>query len=40
MWQVLTDYVKASGLRAFIQFSINLVAFVYVVIGLFVLWSV
>jgi|TARA_B110000240_G_C13462409_1_gene437288 succinate dehydrogenase / fumarate reductase membrane anchor subunit len=40
MWQVLTDYVKAPGLRAFIQFIINLTAFVYVVIGLFVLWGV
>lgn len=40
MWQVLTDYVKAPGLRAFVQFSINLIALVYVVIGLFVLWGV
>jgi succinate dehydrogenase / fumarate reductase membrane anchor subunit len=40
MWQVLTDYVKAPGLRAFIQFFINLTAFVYVAVGLFVLWGV
>jgi succinate dehydrogenase / fumarate reductase membrane anchor subunit len=40
MWQVLTDYVKASGLRAFVQFIINLIASVYVVVGLFVLWGV
>ena len=40
MWQVLTDYVKAPGLRAFIQFIINLTASVYVVVGLFVLWGV
>ena len=40
MWQVLTDYVKAAGLRAFIQFILNLIAFVYVVVGLFVLWGV
>ncbi|WP_158970343.1 succinate dehydrogenase, hydrophobic membrane anchor protein [Paraglaciecola sp. L3A3] len=40
MWQVLTDYVKAPGLRAIIQFILNLIAFVYVVIGLFVLWGV
>lgn len=39
MWQVLTDYVKASGLRALSQFIINLVAFVYVAVGLFVLWG-
>ena len=40
MWQVLTDYVKGAGLRAFIQFILNLIAFVYVVVGLFVLWGV
>ncbi|MGJ8678720.1 succinate dehydrogenase, hydrophobic membrane anchor protein [Paraglaciecola sp.] len=40
MWQVLTDYVKAAGLRSAIQFILNLIAFVYVVIGLFVLWGV
>ncbi|MEP0494292.1 MAG: succinate dehydrogenase, hydrophobic membrane anchor protein, partial [Paraglaciecola sp.] len=40
MWQVLTDYVKAPGLRAFIQFILNLIAFVYVAVGLFVLWGV
>ncbi|WP_339724271.1 succinate dehydrogenase, hydrophobic membrane anchor protein [uncultured Paraglaciecola sp.] len=40
MWQVLTDYVKAPGLRAFVQFVLNLIAFVYVVVGLFVLWGV
>jgi succinate dehydrogenase / fumarate reductase membrane anchor subunit len=27
-------------LRAFIQFVLNLIAFVYVVVGLFVLWGV
>lgn len=40
MWQVLTDYVKAAGLRAAVQFIINIIAFVYVVVGLFVLWGV
>jgi succinate dehydrogenase / fumarate reductase membrane anchor subunit len=40
LWQVLTDYVKASGLRAAIQFILNLIAFVYVIVGLFVLWGV
>lgn len=40
MWQVLTDYLKAPGLRALIQFILNLIAFVYVVVGLFVLWGV
>ena len=40
LWQVLTDYVKATGLRAVIQFVLNLVAFVYVLVGLFVLWGI
>jgi succinate dehydrogenase / fumarate reductase membrane anchor subunit len=40
MWQVLTDYVKAAALRAAIQFILNLIAFVYVAVGLFVLWGV
>ncbi|WP_166423719.1 succinate dehydrogenase, hydrophobic membrane anchor protein [Paraglaciecola sp. 20A4] len=38
-WQVLTDYVKAPGIRAVVQFFINLVAFSYVAVGLFVLWG-
>jgi len=40
LWQVLTDYVKAAVLRAAIQFILNLIAFVYVAVGLFVLWGV
>ncbi|NCP64367.1 MAG: succinate dehydrogenase, hydrophobic membrane anchor protein [Paraglaciecola sp.] len=40
LWQVLTDYVKAPGLRAALQFILNLIAFVYVAVGLFVLWGV
>ncbi|WP_088328334.1 succinate dehydrogenase, hydrophobic membrane anchor protein [Lacimicrobium sp. SS2-24] len=40
LWQVLTDYVKAPGLRASLQFILNLMAFVYVAAGLFVLWGV
>ena len=40
LWQVLTDYVKLPGLRAVIQFVLNLIAFVYVAVGLFVLWSI
>ena len=40
LWQVLTDYVKAPGLRAGVQFVLNLIAFVYVAVGLFVLWGV
>ncbi|GAC14291.1 succinate dehydrogenase, hydrophobic membrane anchor protein [Aliiglaciecola lipolytica] len=40
LWQVLTDYVKAPGLRATIQYVLNIIAFVYVVVGLFVLWGV
>ncbi len=40
LWQVLTDYVKAPGLRASFEFILNLIAFLYVVVGLFVLWGV
>lgn len=40
LWQVLTDYVKPAGLRASIQFILNLIAFTYVAVGLFVLWGV
>lgn len=40
LWQVLTDYVKASGLRAVLQYVLNIIAFGYVAVGLFVLWGV
>lgn len=40
LWQVLTDYVKPTGLRTGLQFILNLIAFAYVAIGLFVLWGV
>ena len=40
LWQVLTDYVKPAGIRSALQFVLNIVAFVYVAIGLFVLWGV
>ncbi len=40
LWQVLTDYIKPTGLRAGLQFVLNLIAFAYVAVGLFVLWGV
>ena len=40
LWQVLTDYVKPTGLRATLQYVLNIIAFVYVAVGLFVLWGV
>lgn len=40
LWQVLTDYVKPAGTRAVIQFVLNVIAFAYVLVGLFVLWGV
>ncbi|AWL11757.1 Succinate dehydrogenase hydrophobic membrane anchor subunit [Saliniradius amylolyticus] len=40
LWQVLTDYVKATGVRMVVQYLLNLLAFVYVAVGLFVLWGV
>ncbi|WP_440055916.1 succinate dehydrogenase, hydrophobic membrane anchor protein [Pseudoalteromonas sp. T1lg65] len=40
LWQVLTDYVKNSSLRAVLGFVLNLIALAYVAIGMFVLWGV
>ena len=40
LWQVLTDYVKPTGLRATLQYVLNIIAFAYVAVGLFVLWGV
>ncbi len=40
LWQVLTDYIKAPGLRAVLQYVLNIIGFVYVAVGLFVLWGV
>lgn len=39
LWQVLTDYVKCSALRAVLQFFLYALAFSYVAVGLFVLWG-
>lgn len=40
LWQVLTDYIKCPKARALLQFVLNLTAFAYVAVGLFVLWGV
>lgn len=40
LWQVLTDYVKPHNVRIVLQFVLNLMAFAYVAVGLFVLWGV
>jgi succinate dehydrogenase / fumarate reductase membrane anchor subunit len=40
LWQVLTDYVKAHKVRIVLQFALNLLAIVYVAVGLFVLWGI
>ncbi|MCC5852132.1 MAG: succinate dehydrogenase, hydrophobic membrane anchor protein [Alkalimonas sp.] len=40
LWQVVTDYIKCSRLRAVVQFLVSVVAFSYVAVGLFVLWGV
>lgn len=40
LWQVLTDYIKNAKLRAVLSFVLNLMAFAYVAVGLFVLWGV
>ncbi|MCU7554270.1 succinate dehydrogenase, hydrophobic membrane anchor protein [Alteromonas sp. ASW11-19] len=40
LWQVLTDYVKSAALRGTVQYVLNIIAFAYVAVGLFVLWGV
>jgi len=40
LWQVLSDYVKSTSLRAGLQYILNIIAFGYVAVGLFVLWGV
>lgn len=40
LWQVLTDYIKSTSVRATLQWVLNLIAFAYVLVGLFVLWGV
>jgi succinate dehydrogenase / fumarate reductase membrane anchor subunit len=40
LWQVLTDYVKPTGLRVTLQYVLNIMAFAYAAVGLFVLWGV
>ncbi|MBY6188438.1 succinate dehydrogenase, hydrophobic membrane anchor protein [Marinobacter hydrocarbonoclasticus] len=40
LWQVLTDYIKPVGLRAFLQFVINVVLLAYVFAGVVILWGV
>ncbi|SHI14530.1 succinate dehydrogenase, hydrophobic membrane anchor protein [Ferrimonas marina] len=40
LWQVLTDYVKPVGLRAFLQLTVNLVLLAYLSAGVVILWGV
>ena len=40
IWQVLTDYVKNTLVRGFLQFSLTSVAFIYVLSGFVILWGV
>ncbi|RUO81493.1 succinate dehydrogenase, hydrophobic membrane anchor protein [Idiomarina tyrosinivorans] len=40
IWQVLTDYVKATRLRALIQFVVSVGLIAMWLTGLFVLWGV
>ncbi|RKF19519.1 succinate dehydrogenase, hydrophobic membrane anchor protein [Alginatibacterium sediminis] len=39
LWQVLTDYVKPTGLRLGLQYLLNIVAFVYVAAGILIIWG-
>lgn len=40
LWQVLTDYVKNTLLRAILQFLLTSTAFVYVISGFVILWGI
>jgi len=40
MWQVLTDYVKSTGLRLALQLAIVIALLVYVIYGFVVVWGV
>lgn len=40
IFQVLTDYVKKVGLRAFLQFIVCVALIVYWLVGLLVVWPV
>lgn len=40
LWQVLTDYIKPTGLRIVLQFVLNIIAFAYVISGFVILWGV
>ena len=40
IWQVLTDYIKDTKLRGFLQFVFVITAFVYLAVGLFTVWGV
>ena len=40
MWQVLTDYIKPTMLRGFLQFGVVALLSVYLLSGFFVVWGV
>ena len=40
MWQVATDYIKNAKARAVLAFSVAVLAYSYVAVGIFVLWGV
>ena len=40
IWQVLTDYIKSTALRAALQFALTSVAFIYLLSGFVILWGV
>lgn len=40
LWQVLSDYVKCTLLRAVLQFVLTSTAFIYVISGFVILWGV
>jgi succinate dehydrogenase / fumarate reductase membrane anchor subunit len=40
MWSVSTDYIKATGARFVFQSACGLLAFIYVVWGIQILWGI
>ncbi|GAA4901341.1 succinate dehydrogenase, hydrophobic membrane anchor protein [Ferrimonas pelagia] len=40
LWQVITDYIKSSGLRATLLLTVNLVLLAYFAVGVVILWGV
>ena len=40
LWQVLTDYVKNGFIRGVLRFILTSMAFLYLILGIIVMWEV